>query len=292
MVKITINQLLKQGLEQLKNNSNTPILDTELLFIHTMEKFGYAMDKIKIITCGGNEVEEKIFSSFMSKIYDRKMGKPVQYITEKQEFMGLDLYINDGVLIPRPDTEIVVENILKKYNNKHQLAIMDMCTGSGAIALSLAKYMPQSFVWAVDISDKALECCKVNAKKHKLDTRVKIIKSDIFENINKNNFDSVDLIVSNPPYIQRDEIQKLSKSVKEYEPNIALDGGKDGLFFYRKITIEGARYIKSKGLLVFEIGYNQGEAVRNILQESGFFREITIEKDLAGLDRCMIAIRK
>jgi release factor glutamine methyltransferase len=172
------------------------------------------------------------------------------------------------------------------------LNIIDMCTGTGAIAVSLAMNLKDSKVYAVDISETALECCGVNVERLGLNDRVEIIRSDLFTSVHEELLGQIDIIVSNPPYIPRDEIKQLKINVKGYEPLSALDGGEDGLEFYRRISRDGQEYLKKGGILAFEIGYEQGVYVKDIMEESGYYTGFGIEKDLAGFDRCVWGSRK
>lgn len=287
-------ELLKKAADELKlkNITDTAILDAELIFLHTMSEYGRKLDRLKLITQPDAPVEEQIADRYLELISERSKGKPVQYITGRQEFMGLDLYIKEGVLIPRPDTEIVVEKVIELAGSTKGLNIIDMCTGTGAIAVSLAVYLKNSKVYAVDISETALECCRVNIEKLGLNDRVEIIKSDLFASVNNELSGQIDIIVSNPPYIPREEIKQLKINVKGYEPFLALDGGEDGLEFYRRISRDGQKYLKKGGILAFEIGYEQGADVKNIMKESGYYTGFGIEKDLAGFDRCVWGSRK
>ena len=213
------------------------------------------------------------FTKYIEQIID---GKPLQYITQKQEFMGMEFFMNENVLIPQPDTEILVETVLdicKRYGNQ-SLRILDLCTGSGAIAISLSKIL-NTQVFASDVSTKALKVAEKNNVMN--NTKVEFIESNLFEKINGEKFD---VIVSNPPYIKNEEIKSLSKQVQN-EPYIALAGGEDGLDFYRKIIDEAYKHINENGYLCLEIGYDQN-------QNENYEYENCI-KDLSNNDRCIIA---
>ena len=211
-------------------------------------------------------------------------GKPIQYITNEQEFMKLKFYVDENVLIPQPDTEILAEKIIDEYSDK-EVKIWDLCTRSGAIAISLAKYIKKSNIIATDISNKDIQIAKLNAEKNLVHKKIKFILSDMFKNIENDTFD---LIVSNPPYIKTDVINNLEKSVQN-EPNIALDGGEDGLKFYKIIAENAYKFLNNNGKLYLEIGFDQKENVINLLQKTYKYNEITCIKDLAGNDRLIIA---
>lgn len=208
-------------------------------------------------------------------------GTPIQYITNHQQFMALDFYVDENVLIPQPDTEILVEEglkIIKEQNRK----VLDLCTGSGAIAVSIAHYCQNSTVTATDISKEALEVARKNANLNNVN--IEFIESDLFDELTERSFD---IILSNPPYIETDIINTLVKDVQS-EPHLALDGGKDGLKFYRRILAEAHKYLKTDGYLMLEIGYNQGNAVINLKHNN--LKLITKQpiKDLNGNDRVVI----
>ena len=224
--------------------------------------------------------QENILKSYINKIIH---GTPLQYITGKQEFMGIEFEVNENVLIPQPDTEILVEETLKIIKNmaKKDIKILDLCTGSGAIAISISK-LQNIKVTASDISNKALEIAKKNNIKNS--ANVEFVESDLFKNLKE---DKYDVIVSNPPYIKREVIKKLNKDVQK-EPIIALDGGYDGLDFYRKIINESEKYLKFNGYLCFEIGYDQKEDVIGIIKNKERYINTYSKKDLYGNDRIII----
>ena len=207
-------------------------------------------------------------------------GEPIQYILGKQEFMGIEIVLDHNVLIPQPDTEILVEEAIKIAKQYKKPKVLDLCTGSGAIAVSISKYVPEAEIIASDISIKALQIAKKNDKYNK----IKLIQSDLFNNIN----DKFDIIISNPPYIKTEEIPKLSKEVQN-EPLIALDGGQDGLIFYRDIVKQAYKYLKDNGKLCLEIGDEQKEAIIEILKSNLNYTNIKEYKDLQGNDRVIIA---
>ena len=211
-------------------------------------------------------------------------GVPVQYLTNNQEFMKLNFYVDENVLIPQPDTEILVEEIINQYKQK-KCKILDICTGSGAIAIALAKYLENVKIVASDISVKALQIAKLNAEKNLVHKKIKFIVSDMFSKINEKNFD---IIVSNPPYIKSKIISKLDNQVKK-EPYIALDGGQDGLKFYKIIISNSYKYLNNNGKLFLEIGYDQKNDVINLLNENNYYDNIYSKKDLAKNDRIVVA---
>lgn len=226
------------------------------------------------------EASLEIAQNFEKHLEELIAGKPIQYITNSQEFFGLDFYIDENVLIPQPDTEILVEEIIEicKYREDAP-KILDICTGSGAIAVTLAKQIKVEMV-ASDISSKALEIAEKNAKRHGVN--IELTQSDMFEKINQ----KFDMIVSNPPYIETKTIESLSPEVKN-EPQIALDGGEDGLKFYRVLAQKAKDYLKENGVLAVEIGYNQRESVLEIFRNAGFC-DIYAKQDLAGKDRIVV----
>jgi len=292
LVDFTIEELLKKGIDMLgKGDFTNPLLDCQLLLSNVLN-----VDKVYIYTHKNQIVSNEAVDKFLQLINKRKEGYPLQYIIGKQEFMGLEFYVDNGVLIPRPDTEILVEAVINMakegFSNKERINIVDIGTGSGAITLSLAHYIKNSFVFSIDISDKALEIAKINCNRLNLNDKVKFIKGSLFEPLWDLDLRyNIDIVVSNPPYIPSQDIDDLQVEVSKYEPRIALDGGWDGLDFYRLITRDSMDYLRDKGILAFEIGYNQGEDVRNILESSGGFKDVSIIKDLAGHDRVVIGYK-
>jgi release factor glutamine methyltransferase len=290
----SIRELLKKAAEVLgaSNISRTPILDAELLLIYVLNQSGLDFDRIKLLTQSQYLINEQTAQVYLKLVDERSKGKPVQYITNEQEFMGLKLYITEGVLIPRADTEIIVEKVIKLAEGTEKPVIIDMCTGSGAIAVGIAMNVSGAKLWAADISDSAIECCVMNVNRYKLENNIKVIKSDLFANIKEEGLiGNTDIIVSNPPYIKRAAVRELDINVRDYEPHLALDGGEDGLVYYRRIIKDSFEFLKSGGILALETGYDQGEKVKGIMEHRGCFYDINIEKDLAGYDRCVWGYR-
>lgn len=223
---------------------------------------------------------------FFAWVGERLTRRPIQYILHSQDFYGLPLYVNENVLIPRQDTEVLVEAVLHwaKSRPPDTLEVLDLCTGSGAIALALEKNGRFKGVAGLDISPKALEVAKRNSAF--LKAGVSWILGDMFTGLTENQ--KYDIIVSNPPYIRSQVIDTLLPEVRDFEPRLALDGDGDGLRFYRILAREAGGFLKKKGLLALEIGFDQGEEVRELCLETGFAR-VTVEKDLAGLDRVILA---
>lgn len=278
-----IQQLLSNGYEILKNNNiDNYILDCQLILAKVLN-----YDRVSILINRNKEVDDSKINEFYKLIDLRKNKMPVKYITEEAEFMGISFYIKQGVLIPRPDTEILVEEVLNKIKNKTDVSICDVCCGSGVIGLSISKISETSKVICSDISETAKEVTTRNIEILSLNDRASFIKSDLLQFAISNN-QKFDIVVSNPPYIRTDVIPTLMEDVKNYEPYIALWGGEDGLDFYKNITKQSLKVLKDGGILAFEIGYDQAKDVKAILEANGF-QNIKIIKDLAGLDRVVTA---
>ena len=282
----TIGELLDKASKELKEeNIDTYILDAQLLLGNVLAK-----DKLYIITNRDKNVSLKDEKEYFELIEKRKNKMPIKYILGETEFMGLDFNVEEGVLIPRGDTEILVEEVLSIINEEDELNVCDLCSGSGAIGISIANYRKKINVEEIDFYEVPEKVTKKNIIKHWFEGRVKFIKSDLLkEPINQGK--KYDVIVSNPPYIKADEISNLMDDVKKYEPHTALDGGDDGLVFYKRIIEESKTTLNNEGLLAFEIGYDQGEEVSNLMKEAGFYN-IKLVKDLAGLDRVVLGYFK
>lgn len=278
-----IKDVLKIGIESLNQiKIEDALLKARILLANILDK-----NKEYLLIHDEEEINEKIVNLYMQKIEELKNHKPIQYIIKKQEFMGFDFYVDENVLIPQPDTENLVEEVLFIINSikDKSLKILDLCTGSGAIAISLSKVLNSDkiLIYGSDISEKALKIAQDNAIQNC--SKVVFLKSNIFNEIN-NNY-KFDIIVSNPPYIETKTIEELSEEVK-YEPHLALDGGEDGLYFYREIIKNAKKYLNPNGYLAFEIGYNQKKQVEKLLEENGY-KNIYSRKDLSGNDRVVVA---
>lgn len=275
---MTIKQAITKGMIMLKsNNVESPKLKARLLLQYVLDK-----PRQYIIVYDNKEIDKQQQWQYFVNIEKLTKGIPLQHITHRQEFMKMDFFVDENVLIPRPDTEILVEEVIKiaqKYNSPR---ILDLCTGSGAIAISLKKFVPNADITAVDISEKALEIAQKNAEK--LEAKINFVKSNLFDKLDNKKFD---ITVSNPPYIRKDEIKKLSEEVQK-EPKIALDGGEDGLDFYRIIAEQAINYLKTGSFLCFEIGYNQKNDVIKIIEDEQNYKNTYCKKDLYGNDRIII----
>lgn len=312
-----ISDLIKIYSDKLVDISDTPRLDVDMMLCKALGN----VDRIYIHMNIDRELDKDKQEYFEKMFKDRLEGRPIAYILNNREFMGLDFYVEEGVLIPRPDTEILVEEIIYVYNKqgsatvfledsneessdasrelekerlrrnskkdlKEELKIVEIGTGSGAITVSLAKYLESSTVLSLDISDTALKIGEKNAVNNGVIDRVSFKKSNMFSAIEKEDI-KFDIVVSNPPYIRRADMDTLQKQVKDFEPHLALDGGLDGLNFYRSITRESKKYLKHGGMLAYEVGHDQAEEVSNILKDEGF-KKIYTKKDLQSIDRVVI----
>lgn len=279
-MKRNIRQIINDTSQILEiSGSLSPRLDAELLLAFVMNK-----DRSYFYMYPQKEIEDDIYLTFQTLIDKRKKGVPLQYIIGKQEFMGLDFLVNQDVLIPRPDTEILVENALEtiKQSCQSPIRILDIGSGSGAIGVSLAYHSSNAFVSCVDISVAALKVATQNAVIHGVDDKVQFFEGDLFSPFKNEVFD---MIVSNPPYIPDDTIASLQVEVSQYEPRTALAGGKDGLDFYKRIIKGAPKYLHNGGYLFLEIGYNQGKDVTDLLLIEKVYKGIEVIKDLSGNDR-------
>ncbi len=283
---LTENMLRAAGVE----NSR---FDTDCL----VEDILYA-DKLALILRGNEEIPESDADRLMAAAEKRCSGMPLQYILGEWEFYGRGFYVGEGVLIPRPDTEVLVERVLEHFNGKGETSpeICDLCSGSGCIAVTLKKELPKATVHAVELSSETMPYLIKNIRRNEAD--VKVIKGDVTDGRLLENFADpedfgeyrkIDCIVCNPPYLTDKEMDELSREVKR-EPELALRGGADGLKFYRIITGLWRDILKDGGLLAFEIGFEQGEAVKDILEKSGY-GGVTVYKDYAGRDRVVTGVK-
>ena len=281
---MTISEAIKKGMIELKNeNIEEPKLKSRLLMQSTLNQ-----TRQYVIVNDMEELEKNKEEQYFSAIKILKKGIPIEHITHQKEFMKLNFFVDKNVLIPRQDTEILVEEVIKIAQKTNAKKILDLCTGSGAIAVSLAKYLPQSEITAIDISNDALKIAKKNAVSNNVENQITFISSDMFTNLNEEKFD---IIVSNPPYIKTNVIENLDIQVKN-EPHIALDGGKDGLYFYKKIINESYQYLKYKGFLCLEIGFDQKIDVIELIENTNNFDGTYSKKDLYDNDRIIITQMK
>ena len=274
-----IDELLKEGKIKLTENK----IEDANLIARVLLEFILKIDRNELIKKQLQEIEKEKEEEYKQKIEQILQGMPLQYITNSQEFMKLNFFVNENVLIPQPDTEVLVEEVIKIAQIESKTKILDICTGSGCIGVSLAYYLKNAKITMSDISKNAIEIAKKNAKENKVLEKTKFIKSDLFESIKE----KFDIIVSNPPYIETDVIKNLSKQVQN-EPKIALDGGVDGLLFYRKLIKEAPNFLNDNGYLCMEIGYDQKEKVIELAKQKESFSKIEAIKDLSGNDRVII----
>jgi len=281
-----INKLLENA-KIINSSGEAEILLSYLLKMNRSEIY-LNFDKI----LSNNEKRE-----LEQAIQKRLKNIPLQYITKHQEFMGMDFFIEEGVLIPRPETEILVEKIIEKLKNKKPdspLRVVDLGTGSGIIAISIAKYIKDITIYATDISEKTLKLAFKNAHKHNCEDRIIFLQGDLFEPLReKIDQNSLDGIVSNPPYISLEDFKSLPIEIKEKEPKIALYGGINGIDYYRKIIKKASYFLKKNGFLALEVGAGQAKKVKElILKENNFKQNIEIFKDYSNIERVVITYRK
>ncbi len=281
-MELKIKSVLKYAASLLRESGClSPQLDAELLLAFLLHK-----ERSYLFMYPEKEIPLSVYHHYLALIEKRKKGKPVAYITGNQEFMKLDFFVNESVLIPRPDTEILIEKIIETVKgNPQSIRILDLGCGSGAISVSLACYLPDAFVCSTDISPEAIRIAQINASNHNVNNQVTFLCGDLFAPV-KNKFD---IIVSNPPYIPTKDIDTLQAEVSNHEPRKALDGGEDGLEFYRRIISEAPEYIKNTGYLFLEIGYDQARDISSLLAERKKYSNIEIFKDLAGRNRVVKA---
>lgn len=279
-VLINVTSLLSE------NNIELPRLEAEILLSNILNK-----DRVYLYTHPDEIIEQEALDRFDSYIQRRIKKEPIAYIIGKKEFMGLDFIVNNNVLIPRPDSETIVETAIRLINSsdnlknkyeKGELKVLDLCAGSGALGLSLKYNLSRINLTLSDISSAAVEVIKQNSDS--LNLKTEILVSDLFENIK----DNYDLIISNPPYIKEEDIINLPDDIKNYEPHIALSGGASGYYFYRKIIQESIKFLNKNGYLLVEAGDNQSDTIKEIYQLNGY-EGISSERDLINVERVVYA---
>ncbi len=276
-----IKDALKKAVEKLKKAGiETPVLDAQILLSYILK-----IPRWKLIIKENEELSQEIVEKFFKLVEKRANRTPIAYITGEKEFYGLPFKVEEGVLIPRPETEILVEEVLKRIKNRKNPTGIEVGVGSGCISISLLKNKPDLRMIATDISEKAVKTAKENAKIHGVDERLSIIKTDKLKSIKG----KYDFIVSNPPYIPQYEYESLQPEVKK-EPKEALIAKDEGLEFYKDIINEGYKLLKENGFFAFEVGYNQAEKVEKLLQKKGLKTEKV--KDLQGIYRVVIGEKK
>ena len=279
---MNIENTLNQGISILRaSNIPNPKLDVEILLSESINK-----DKKHIILNPKKILNNKQLENFNSFIERRKKGEPIAYLVNKKEFWKQNFYINQNVLIPRPDTEILVEETLKLFNVNSKLNMLDIGTGSGCILLSILKERRNFFGTGIDISKKAINVARFNAKMHQLSNRVKFYNSDV----DKFLIGKYDLVVSNPPYIKRKDLKYLEVDVKGFEPKLALDGGKDGFSKITKVISKTSTLLKKNGRFILEIGFGQKKKILSTLKQNNFFINKVV-KDYGRNDRCIISTK-
>ena len=280
---MNIFEAMKKGDNILKRNGvKSYKLDSEILMSEVFQK-----NRIDIILNFNKNLSDKELLLYSNLIEQRSKKKPIAYLIGKKEFWKYEFDVTKDALIPRPDTEIIIEQTLKLTKNKSRLKILDIGIGSGCILLSILKDRKCFYGTGIDICKKTLDICLVNAKKLNLIDRVRLFKSDV-DNFN---YGKYDLVVSNPPYIKKFDLKYLEKDVYDYEPISALDGGIDGLFKITKVIYNSSKLLKKNGFLILEIAFNQSDKVKKILRKNGFYIKDVI-KDLAKNNRCIVSIKK
>ena len=279
---MNINLAISEGSKILKSKFiPNPLLDAEILMAKTINK-----DRSYILLNSSDYINKNDLDNFYKLIEQRSLGNPVAYLIKKKFFWNSEFFVTKDILIPRPDTELVVENILRLTKQKSRINILDIGVGSGCIIVSILKERANFRGTGIDLSKKCLIISKKNAIAHKVSSRLKLYKSDV----DKFNLGKYDLIVSNPPYIKKSKIKYLDRDVVRFEPKQAIDGGLDGLSEIRKVIKKSSELIKTKGRFILEIGFDQKNKVINLLKKEGFYINST-QKDLAGNDRCIVSTK-
>ncbi len=264
-----------------KNKIKSSILDCEILMSKAINK-----NRKFVILNSKKEIKNNNYNHFKKLVYERSKGKPIAYITGKKYFWKYEFKITENVLIPRPDTEIIIDQVLNIFKNKKRINFLDIGIGSGCILLSILKEKKNYLGTGIDMSDECVKLSKINANKLGVNNRAKIVKSDV-DNFR---FGKYDLIISNPPYIKKLDLKYLDRDVINFEPKLALDGGLEGLSEIRKVIAKSSELIKKKGKLILEIAFDQKNEVNKLLKEKGFYIN-DIVKDFGQNDRCIISTK-
>ena len=279
---MNIEKAINEGYLQLKKNKiKSSHLDSEILMSQVIKK-----DREYLILNLNQKINGKAYKHYHDLINERSKGKPIAYITGKKFFWKHEFYIDQNVLIPRPETELIIEYVLKKYKNKTKLRLLEIGVGSGCVLLSILGEKKKFLGTGIDLTNKCLKICNNNAIKIGIKNRLKLFKSDI-DNFNLGKYD---LIISNPPYIKKIDLKYLDTDVKDFEPKMALDGGLEGLSEIRKVIRKSSDLIKKKGILILEIAFNQKNDVKKLLNNKGFYINKVL-KDYANKDRCIISTK-
>ena len=277
-----IQNAIDDGFKELKrNNIKTPLLDCEILMSKAINK-----KREFVILNLDKKINDKNYIIFKNLISERSKGKPVAYLVGKKYFWKNEFSVNNSVLIPRPESELIIENVLEIFKNKKELKFLEIGVGSGCLIISILKEKKKFFGTGIDLTNESLKTCKINANKLDVSDRLKLYKSDI-DNFNLGKYD---LIISNPPYINKLKLKYLEKDVKCYEPNFALDGGLDGISEIRKFINKSSELIKKRGKLILEIAFDQKKEVKKLLKNNGFYINKVL-KDYAKKDRCIISTK-
>ena len=277
-----IETAIKKAYVDLKSkNIKTALLDSELLMSKVLKE-----DRTSIILNSARKLSVRDYKYFRKLVSNRLKNKPVAYLTGKKSFWKYEFEVNDKVLIPRPDTELIIEQILRIYKNKDKINFLEIGVGSGCIILSILKEKKFFLGKGIDLSKDSLKICNKNAFMLGVENRIRIYKSDI-DNFNSGKYD---LIISNPPYVKKLDLKKLDKDVIDYEPKLALDGGLDGLSKIRLVIKKSSELVRLNGKLILEIAHDQKTMVKNILTDHGFFIN-EVRKDLNKNDRCIISTK-
>ena len=279
---MNINSAIIEGAKILKDKSiSTPYLDSEILMSEAIKK-----ERKYILLNPKKIIDKKNLNYFKKLIQNRSLRKPIAYIIKKKFFWDSEFIVSKDTLIPRPDTEIIIENVLSLTKYKSKISLLDIGVGSGCILLSILKERRNFYGTGIDISKKCINICKKNAIKFNINSRLKLFKS----NVDKFNIGKYDIIVSNPPYINKNNIKYLEKDVAMFEPKLALDGGLDGLSEIRKVIKKSSELIRKKGIFILEIGFDQKNKVINLLKKEGFYIK-SVQKDLAKNNRCIVSTK-